>query len=150
MNTIVLRKYRLIFELCHNFYLIFFNFGHTLSKNRLKPIFVGYKLIFLMDLCSTNGLFLFTLGVFIVLSVIAYFMSSFCFLVIILLLTKPNKKSIVGKMHSVEKGVSGYVNYFSCKVYAFWTETQLSRKIQMDFFLFLPMFVLFCCCTHYI
>ena len=46
-----------------------------------------------------------------------------------------------------EQSLYGYGNCFSYIVYAFWAETQLSRKISVDFFLFLPMFVFFCCFT---
>ena len=43
LNIIVLRKNRLIFEICHNFYLISLNLAHT-----RKPFPGGYKLKFIV------------------------------------------------------------------------------------------------------
>ena len=59
LKIIVLQKYRLIFELCH-YFILFLYFGRSFNKSKQKHIFRGYKLIFVMVLRSTNGLFFFT------------------------------------------------------------------------------------------
>ena len=59
-NIIVLRNYRLIFELCHYFYPISLNFGRSLCENKPKRFPVAYMLLFVMVLCSTHGLFFYT------------------------------------------------------------------------------------------
>ena len=47
---------------------------------------------------------------------------------------------IIENPHRWEQSVYGYGNSFSYIVYAFWAETQLSRKISMDFFAYVCLF----------
>ena len=84
-----------------------------------------------MVLCSINGLFLFIQRAF-----KFFFFEHKCtffeFILlpcqIILKVASPTKEKFTN-VHGWEKNVYGYGNCFSCIVYAFWTETQLSRKI---------------------
>ena len=57
LNKFVLRKHRLVFELC-DYFNFFLSFSGAVSiKTRRKQLFVGYKLISVTVLCSTIGLF---------------------------------------------------------------------------------------------
>ena len=76
-NKTVLRKYRLIFELCHCFILILSTSGAASVKIGRRQILLDYNLIFVTVLCSTNGLFV-LIGrffFFLFLRMIAYFTS---------------------------------------------------------------------------
>ena len=81
LKILVLRKRRLISELCHIFILFLSNLGAVSEKTGRNQSLVGYNLIFVRVFCSTNGLFVLILRLFIFFCIIAYFMSSFCFLV---------------------------------------------------------------------
>ena len=65
LNLFVLRKYRLIFEFCHYFFLFLSILGaHSVrkAKNRFPK---GFNTIFVIVLCLTNGIFVLTRRLFI-------------------------------------------------------------------------------------
>ena len=60
LNIIVLRKYWLIFELCHYFFILFLpSWVADSVKTNKNRFLVSHKLMFVMVLCSINVLFLF-------------------------------------------------------------------------------------------
>ena len=83
LNIFVLVKHRSTFELC-NYLILFLSTSGAVSVKAgriLFPLFpVGYKLMIVKVLCSTNGLIVLILRLFniffLFLSITAYFMSS--------------------------------------------------------------------------
>ena len=57
LNIFVLRKHRLVFELCHYFILFLSTSGAVSVTTGDNQILVGFKLMSVTVLCSTHGLF---------------------------------------------------------------------------------------------
>ena len=131
------------------FYLNSLIFGCRLSKKSRNRFLVRHKLMFVMVLCSIIGRFFYTtrFQVFSFLSINAYFLCSFCYLVKLSSDWRVQLRKIIENGHRWEQSVYVYGNCFSYIVYAFWAESQLARKISMDF-LFLPVFSYFVVVRH--
>ena len=56
LNVFVLRKHRLNFKICHYFNLFLSTSGVVSVKTGRNQFLVGYKLMSVTVLCSTNGL----------------------------------------------------------------------------------------------
>ena len=83
LKIFVIGKHQLFFEICPYFILLLSNSGAVSVKTGRNQFPVGYKIMSVTDLCSTNDLFVLIISLFNFLSITAYFMSSICFLVVL-------------------------------------------------------------------
>ena len=155
LNIFVLSKYWLIFALSHCF-ILFLSTSDAVSsvKTGKNRYLLSYKLISVTVICSiflcstvlcsaVSILFLF-------LSIIAFFMSSICFLVELSHYWQFRlKESIVGKMHSVRRRRIWFCYLFLLySLYFLCWDTVISQNF-MDFFCFCLCLFSFCCYTPY-
>ena len=142
LNMFVLRKYWLIFNFCH-YFLFFSTSGAVLVRIFRHRFPVGYKIMSLTVLHSTNGLVLIPLvfNFFLILDHTWIFYDLFSCRIFWLLTSPIERKHYreIERKHNREKGE---FNCFCYIVYSFSAEKQLSREffcfyLSFSFFLLL-------------
>ena len=133
LNIFVLRKHRLVFELCDYFNFSLSFLGAVSIKTRRQRLFVGYNIMSVTVLCSTNSLFVLILLLFNLLSITAYFLSSDCFLVVLWLYWQVQFKVNTLKMMP---------NSFKAEMWARCTHTGFESLLEFKFCQFFCKFKL--------